>query len=139
MRFKAVIIGLVCVVLSIPSYNVVPSFISSEMNKLTGGSSSPMSYEILSKLGIPPVDTMVTLIQYSFVGLFVAGLGIIAFGIVSKNMPKRTFSKLTIESKAMHSEESKDDVLHVLKERLANGEITSSQYQDIRKVLEDKI
>jgi len=138
VRFRAVIIGIFCVISAVPGYTTLPSFITAEMNKLTGGSSSPMSSQILSTLGIPPIDTIVTLIQYSFVGLFVVGLGFIAFGLVSKGIPKRAFPKLSIESK-LSTEEPTPDVLHVLKERLANGEITSNQYHDIRKVLEDKI
>ncbi len=108
------------------------------MNKLTGGNSlSPMSYQILSSLGIPPIDTMIVLVKYSFIGLIVAGFGIIAFGAVSKNIPKQKAGKLLVESNIQ--EEHQPEVLHLLKERLAKGEITSNQYRDIRNVLEDRI
>lgn len=69
------------------------------MNKLTGGNSlSPMSYQILSSLGIPPIDTIIVLVKYSIIGLIVAGLGIIFFGAVSKNIPNQVVTKLSIES-----------------------------------------
>jgi uncharacterized membrane protein len=142
VRFRTIIIGICFVLFAIPSYIIIPSFITVEMNKLTGGGSlSPMSYQILSSLGIPPIDTIVVLVQYSFVGLMVAGLGIIAFGAIAKNIPKQTAVKMKIESnqRAYEKEDSNLEVLHLLKERLAKGEITSNQYQDLRKVLEDKV
>jgi len=142
MRFKTVIIGIAFVMFAIPSYIVIPPFITDEMNKLTGGNSlSPMGYQILSKLGIPSIDTIVSLTQYTFVGIIVAGLGTIVFGAISKNIPKQTDVKVQIESnQRLHSKENFNlEVLHLLKERLARGEITSSEYQDLKKVLEDKI
>ncbi len=142
MRVKTIITGIACVLFGIPSYIIIPSFITTEMNKLTGGNSlSPMSYQILSSLGIPPIDTIVVLVKYSCIGLIVAGLGIIFFGAISKNIPNQVVTKLSIESnQQVHSgEEPKPEVLHLLKERLAKGEITPKQYQNLKKVLEDKV
>jgi uncharacterized membrane protein len=141
VRLKIIIIGIACVLFGIPGYTIIPSFIITEMDKLTGGNSlSPMSSQILSTLGIPPIDTIALMVKYSFVGLVVAGLGIIFFGAVSKNIPKQVVAKLSIESnQKVHSyEEPKSEVLDLLKERLARGEITSKQYQNLKKVLEDK-
>ena len=141
MRLRTVVIGIFFIIFAIPSYTIVPTFITTEMNKLTGGGTlSPMSYQILSSLGIPPIDTIVVLIKYSFIGLIIAGFGVIAFGMVSKNIPKRMVAKLSLESNQKADDnEPKPEVLYLLKERLAKGEITSRQYQDIRNVLEDKI
>ncbi|MGI0069372.1 MAG: SHOCT domain-containing protein, partial [Nitrosopumilaceae archaeon] len=59
----------------------------------------------------------------------------------SKNMPKQVVAKLSIESnQQVHgNEEPNPEVLHLLKERLAKGEITQNQYQNLKKVLEDKV
>ena len=142
VRFRIIIMGIAFVMFAVPSYIVLPSFITDEMNKLTGGNSlSPMSSAILSKLGIPSIETIVTLTQYSAVGFIVAGLGTIAFGIIAKNIPKQTSIKAQMKSKQrLHeSEDSNPDVLYFLKERLAKGEITSNQYHNIKKTLEDEV
>ncbi len=144
MKSKIVLIGIAIILVAIPSYTIVPSGITHAMTKLTGGdTTSSLNNQIFSQLGIPPIDTIAKFIQYSFIGLIVAGLGITVFGAISKKIPKQPPVRLSIESvqRLEDDKEEKDansKAVHLLQERLAKGEITSSQYQNLLKLLEDK-
>ena len=141
MRIKIVIYGL-CALLAIPSYTIVPSLITTTMSKFSGGNSpSLMASQIFSQLGIPPIDTIIKLIQYSLIGLAVAGLFITVFGVIAKKTPKKSTVTLSINSnQKMQDQESINlRAIHLLQERLAKGEITSTQYMSLKNVLEDKI
>jgi hypothetical protein len=141
VRFKIVMMGILFVFLAIPSYSIVPTLISGMMNKFTGGDSpTPMASQIFSQLGIPPIDTIIKFIQYSLIGLIVAGLLITAVGIMTKKPKEQPAVTLSIDSgqNIQEQENSNLKALHLLQERLAKGEITSSQYMSLKKVLEDK-
>jgi hypothetical protein len=138
MNIVTIMAGIFLVIFSIPSYNVVPSLITMTMNKISGGTVSPMASQIFSQLGIPPVDIITEYIQYGFEGCIVAGIGIVAFGIVQKKRKKISPVKLSVEASQNSQEEDANiKALHLLQERLVKGEITSSQYKDLRKLLED--
>ncbi len=162
VKVQLVITGILFVLLAIPSYNILPSFITSEMNKLSGGKESPMADQILSELHIPPVDTIAKYIKYSCIGFGLAGLGIIAYGAISKRISGMPAVKLSIDA-SQRVQDGVADKLHkdgiinlsidapqrvqddhntnimairLLQERLAKGEITSNQYQILKKMLE---
>lgn len=138
MNIITIVIGIFLVLFAIPSYNLVPTFITTTMNKLTGGNGvSPMASQIFSQLGIPPVDVVTEYIQYSFIGCVFAGIGVIAYGIVQKRT-KRSPVKVSIETNQdLKEEDANAKALQLLQERLAKGDITSSQYKNLRKLLED--
>ena len=142
MRPKIVMIGILFVLLAIPSYNIVPALLTELMNKFTGGgAATPMANQIFAQLGIPPIDTIIKYLQYSLIGLIVAGLFIVVFGMLAKKIQKQPAVTLSIDSgqKMQEQENSNFRALYLLQERLAKGEITSSQYLNLKKVLEDRV
>jgi len=142
---KIVIIGAAFALLAIPAYSVVPHFITRVMNKLTfGNEQSPMASQIFSQLGmppIPPLQEIIAFVQYCCIGLVVAGAGILIFGLASKKTSKPFSVKVSLEPEPdmrLPDEDPNIKAIHLLQERLAKGEITSSQYKNIRKMLEEK-
>ncbi len=145
MRSKLVIIGFAFMLLAIPAYIITPTFITKAMNKFTFGTSgsSEMNRQIFAQLGMPPipdVHAVTAFIQYSLIGVMLAGLGIVIFGTISKKMPKSTPLKIPFEEPQVqdYEDDTHAKAIHLLQERLAKGEITSSQYQNLRKMLEEK-
>ena len=143
MRLGIVITGIVFILFAIPGYEMSPNFITKGMNSFSGGAdstSSPYTSSLLAQMGIPPADEISQLTQYSFVGLAVAGIGALIFGIIVKAVPKQGPVKMGIELNVQKPEkEEKDDrskALRLLKERLAKGEITSSQYANLKDLLD---
>jgi len=144
MRPRLIIIGAIFVLFAIPSYIAVPHLITLEMSKLPWiNSQSDLNNQIFAQLGfppMPPINSIIIFIQYSIIGIIVAGLGIIAFGVISKKAVKQSALNLPIEStQRLQDEEVNPKALHLLQERLAKGEITSSQFQNLKKMIEDKI
>jgi len=142
VRFKIILIGFAIVMFAAPCYYLFPTFATHAMSMFTGGTAaSPMSYQIFAQLGIPPMQTVITLVQYSIIGFIVFGVGAIAFGIISKGQPKKKSYKLKIESTPQKNEKEdlNPEVIHLLKERLAKGEISFNEYDDLKKAVEEKI
>jgi len=123
--------------------------IHSFMSSMTGSSVPGTSgSSILKSMGYPSRTVVIPLIQYSFVGLGAVGIGFIAFGAIAKKIKKQFEMKLVAEEhetvKEIHSEpQSKDEKiqsnlrsLRILQERLAKGEITSNEFQKLKKFLE---
>jgi uncharacterized membrane protein len=140
VKLRIIIIGIIFVLFAIPGYTILPSVITHETNNLTGGNlQSPLTKAMLAQMGIPSIDTIIKLTQYCFVGLAVAGLGIIVLGVLSKKIPKQTPIKVQREPSSEVPDEGNPNELRLLQERLAKGEISSSQYQNLKKLLEDKL
>jgi hypothetical protein len=136
-------IGITFALLAIPAYSMIPPFITKIMNKLPfGNEQSPMASQIFSQLGMPPIPStpdIIAFVQYCCIGLVVAGVGIIIFGILSKKTPKSSPIKVSLEpAQRLQDEDTNLKAINLLQERLAKGEITSSQYQNLRKLLEEK-
>ena len=139
MRKGILAIGIALIIFAIPGYTIGPGFITKEINKLTGGTDTHMASSILSQMGIPPIDEMFKITQYSFVGLGVAGIGAMVVGAVAKK-PKRVFAKpktKSVDNIEYEDMQVKSNPSNTLKERLARGEITSSQYQNLKRLLEE--
>lgn len=155
MRPQEIIVGIMLVLFAIPSYFYFPSFISDEMNKLTETNTpSPMAVQILSTLHIPSTETMVKLTQYSSIATGVAGLGFIAFGAIAKKKARPEVQyealfdliKILKELAAKMSKGTPQGfqgeknvslrAIHLLQERLVQGEITSFQFESLKKLLE---
>lgn len=128
------------IIFAAPGYVISPGLITSEINNLTGGNTDDnLTSSILSQMGIPPINEMVKIIQYSFVGLGLAGIGGIIVGMISK---KSNPQFVTPKTESVHHKEheeikGKSTALNTLQERLAKGEITSSQYQNLKRLLEE--
>ncbi len=97
-----------------------------------------MATGILQQMGIPPMQEMDQMIHYSFGGSAVVGVLVIVFGIFAKKKFPKQFS--SVKNSNHPTEESQDDTsqksIHILKERLARGEITADDFIDLRKLLE---
>ncbi|HET6458496.1 MAG TPA: SHOCT domain-containing protein [Nitrosopumilaceae archaeon] len=165
MRIRTVIIGLVLVLISVPGYLDTPTLMSQMvhymMGTMMGGSTSGSipgagSGSILKQMGYPSRSTVVPLIQYSFVGLALTGLGFMVFGALAKKISSQvTVNLVTGDEKEPEKVEAKkvqeirtssqftDERIHpdnrslrILQERLAKGDITANEYQNLKKLLE---
>lgn len=153
MRIKPLIIGLCLVLISVPGYLDTPALMSqmihSFMSSMTGSSiPGAGSGSILKQMGYPSRTVVIPLIQYSFVGLCAVGIGFVAFGAIAKKVKKQFEMKLVAEEhetvKEIRTEpQPKDEKiqsnlrsLRILQERLAKGEITSNEFQKLKKFLE---
>jgi hypothetical protein len=137
VKILIIVIGSVLIFLAVLGYTIGPSLVTNEIKGMTGGDTdTSMATSILSQMGIPPIDEMVKIAQYSFVGLGVIGIGAIMFGIISKKY-KQQFVVPEVEL-AHHDEmKEKSNAFNILQERLSKGEITSSQYQNLKRHLEE--
>ena len=139
MRKGIIIIGVVLIIFTVPGYTISPDLITKEMNILTGGNADThLTSAMLSQMGIPPIDEMIKVTQYSFMGLGVVGIGCIFMGAFSKkSKPQFITSKMESPYHKEGDDERKRNALNTLQERLAKGEITSIQYQILKKILEE--
>ena len=153
MRIIPLLIGICLVIVSIPGYLDTPALMSqmihSFMSSMTGTSIPGTSGgSMLKQMGYPSRTVVIPLIQYSFVGMGVAGIGFVAFGAMAKKVKKQFEVKLVAEEqktvKEIHTEpQPKDEKLQtnlhslrILQERLAKGEITSNEFQKLKRFLE---
>ncbi|GEM_PF-2511194 len=141
MRSSLLISGIAMVLSAIPSYLILPSMVKNTLDKFSGGSmSNSMNQQIFSQLGFPPLSSFEPAVRYFSIGMLVAGLVVILLGILLKKVPKSVTLKLNLEGEKNSPtfEDANTSAIHLLQERLARGEITSSQYQNLRKIMEEK-
>jgi uncharacterized membrane protein len=152
MRIVLVMIGLCLVLISIPGYldtpNLMSQMIHSFTSSFTGSIPGTSGGSMLHQMGYPSRTVIIPLIQYSFVGLAAVGIGFVGFGSVAKKIPKQVTVKLVTEEaekvKEVHTSPQITDErtqtnlrsLRILQERLAKGEITSSEFQNLKRLLE---
>jgi uncharacterized membrane protein len=145
-------IGLCLVLISIPGYldtpNLMSQMIHSFTSSFTGSIPGTSGGSMLHQMGYPSRTVIIPLIQYSFVGLAAIGIGFAGFGSVAKKIPKQVAVKLVTEEpekvKEVHTSTQITDErtqtnlrsLRILQERLAKGEITSSEFQNLKRLLE---
>ncbi|MHB8601468.1 MAG: SHOCT domain-containing protein [Nitrosotalea sp.] len=140
MKKRILAIGSVLIIFAVLGYTISPGLITKEINNLTGENmDTHMTSSILSQIGIPTIDEMVKVTQYSFVGLGISGIGGIIVGIISKkSKPQFVIPKTESAHQVEHDEiKGKSSALNTLQESLAKGEITSSQYQNLKRLLEE--
>ena len=141
MRPGLIISGIAMVFFAIPCYIILPPLMQDEIDRFNGpGMASSMNRQIFDQLGIPPMDSLIPITKYLFIGMAVAGLGVIGLGSILKTMPKQVTLKVNLdqEPKVQLSDDPKTKAIQLLQERLARGEITSSQYQNLKKLMEEK-
>ena len=165
MRIRPVIIGLILVFIAVPGYLDTPTLMSQMVHYMMGsmmGSSNGSipgagSGSILKQMGYPSRSTVVPLIQYSFVGLLLTGLGFIGFGAIARKITSQvTVNLVTGDAKEQEKAEQVKKVkeihtspqftdermqidnrsLRILQERLAKGEITANEFQNLKRLLE---
>jgi len=139
VRKGIIIIGVILIIFTVPGYTMSPDLITKEMNVLTGGNADThLTSAMLSQMGIPPLDEMIKVTQYSVIGLGIVGIGCIFMGAFSKKSKSQfVTSKMESTYHEENYEERKENALNMLQQRLAKGEITSSQYQNLKRILEE--
>ncbi|HMK32346.1 MAG TPA: SHOCT domain-containing protein [Nitrosopumilaceae archaeon] len=140
MRIKLIIIGCVLITSGISGY-LYPSNIMSKYMDSFGGTpgSSAMASSVLQQLGIPPLQEIDKWIHYSFVGLAVAGVFPVLFGLFAEKKIQKQFSDINTDFNHLTSEPQEVPSLKsidILKERLAKGEITPYDFVHLKKLLE---
>ena len=119
MRLGLVIIGIFLVMVSIPSYYYAPSYLTASVHSFIGSMSggNMNTASMLRQMGYPSLHEVISIFQYSLVGLAVAGLGMSAFGVMAKKTPKfrsvkvvtnEPFGELRIESQLLDSKTKKE-------------------------------
>lgn len=160
MRIGLVMIGACLVIISIPGYLDTPSMMSqmihSFTSSMTGSIPGTTGGSMLHQMGYPSRTVIIPLIQYSFVGLALVGIGFAAFGAVAKKIPKQVTVKLVTEEPDIVKDHTSSEVeethtsskitdestqtnlrsIRILQERLARGEISSSEYQNLKRLME---
>lgn len=149
MKITPLVIGSCIVFVSILGYFDTPSIISQMVHGIirtgTGAShdSSPVTTSsMLRSMGYPPRSIVVPIIQDSFIGLAITGIGMAGFGIMSKGLKKQFHAespgkeqgKTALGEDATRAKEEPSS-LRILQERLARGEITSSEFHRLKRLL----
>lgn len=139
MRKGIIIIGVILIIFTVPGYTMSPDLITKEMNVLTGGNADThLTSAMLSQMGIPPIDEMIKVTQYSVIGLGIVGIGCVFVGAFAKKSKSQFITpKMESTYHEENDEERKENALNTLQQRLAKGEITSSQYQNLKRMLEE--
>jgi uncharacterized membrane protein len=151
MKIILLVVGSCIAFVSILGYFDAPSIISQMVHSIMGvntgstSSSSPITTSsMLHSMGYPSRSVVVPIMQDSFLGLAIVGIGMAGFGTIAKNR-KRQFmtSPVSEEQDKKIQENSKtgempQTSLRILQERLAKGEITSSEFQRMKKLLDDR-
>ena len=140
MRPKVILTGVVVFAMTVIGYEYVPKLVTRAMNKFTGGAGDQhLMRSMMAQMGIPPLETLVPLTQYTMIAIGLIGMGVMVYGMISVSRPK-SISKISQnprKQKLQNSNEMNQETLDMLKESLANGEITYEQYQNILKRIEN--
>ena len=137
--------------ISIPAYLYSPHFLSqavhSFMGPMTSGNSVSTS-NMLRQMGYPPMSQVIPIIQYSTIGMIIAGMGLMLFGSIAKKIARPSKVKpIATQSEEMqeistdpHLSNEKPKAtppsLRILQERLVKGEITPTEFQNLKRFLE---
>ena len=108
----------------------------------------------LLQMGYPSADSITKITQLGFISTAIIGGGFACYGIIAKKRIPKQLSNITLETKfvppTLNSnfipittlESTKHEIVKnnrgfsILKERLARGEITQREFENLRKVLE---
>jgi hypothetical protein len=154
MRTQILVIGAVIFAFSIIGYMVfTPGFTSKMMSSFmpsTAGSGNSQfeTTRMFTQMGFPSFETIDSAMQFSSLGLAIAAVGVMVFGTIAKKkipkkIPAKTESDVTIE-KPVETKEKPQDMtmkenlraIRILQERLAKGEITPKEFEDLKRFLE---
>jgi len=99
MQIALVVVGLMLSILSIPAYYNSPHFLSDAEHKFIGSMSggNMNTASMLRQMGYPSMHQVIPILQYSLIGVGVAGIGLAMFGIVAKKRPKSVPVKLVAD------------------------------------------
>src|SRR5579864_6823964 len=101
MRIVLVITGLCLVFISIPGYLDTPNLITQMIHSFTGSFTGTIpgtsGGSMLHQMGYPSRTVVIPLIQYCFIGLAVAGIGVTVYGAVAKKITGQVTVKVVTE------------------------------------------
>jgi hypothetical protein len=153
MRFFEIVIGIALLVGSIYGYSNSTTLIPEIQNYLTTSMSGffpdivGSQNSILLRMSYPAMKTMIKITQLGFVSIAASALMLLGFGIVAKkktpNIQNIAIQKINENSKPeMVSKNIMNESLHIypnilqiLKERLAKGQITKIEFERLKKLL----
>ncbi|MGI0087209.1 MAG: hypothetical protein ACREBI_04545 [Nitrosotalea sp.] len=99
MRTLPIIGGALLVIISTSSYYYAPHFLSDTVHSfaasMSGGGTNGLS--MLRQMGYPSLHAVISVFQYSLIGLAIVGLGGIGFGLITKKIPKVMTVKVVAE------------------------------------------
>lgn len=134
MRLGLALVGILLVMISVPSYYYAPHYLAvsvhSFVSSMSGGNMNSVS--MLRQMGYPSLHEIMPIFQYSLVGLAVAGLGLTIFGVLAKRMSKSVsvklvtnepFGELRIESKLLGPKTKKGNKSGVGDEKTMAGTV----------------
>jgi len=140
VRLKPIIICVTLIMFSIPGYIYSSHMVSDFMGSMIGHQDPTMAYSILQQLGIPPIPVIDQIIHFSFVGIAVAGIIFGIFGVLLKKKLPKQILNISLEEPSTSAKKTQEDSsqksVHILKERLAKGEITPDDFLNLRKFLD---
>lgn len=141
MKPKVILSGIATFAIAIIGYEYAPKFVTKTMNKFTsGGGDQHIMNSMMAQMGIPPLATLIPLTEFSMISVALIGVGIIIYGMISRKKKESNFTKFTknkTRQKLQDADEMSQDTIDMLKDSLANGEITYEQYQNLRKRVEN--
>ena len=152
VRKQEILIGLALLVTSIYGYyhasQLVGVFENQMLNSMSGVLSSPspddQKFSVV-KNGYPSAETLTKVAQYGFIAFSLISIGIIVFGVIAKKkMPSQFVANTSIEVKNKEFASTKSEEvdraningIRILKDRLAKGDITESEFKNLRKFFE---
>ena len=156
MRTEILVIGAFIFVVSIIGYmTLVPGFTEKMMSSFlpSGGTNSVNSLQtvgLLRQMGIPPFEDVDNYMHLGSLGGAFAGMGTMVIGVlVRKKVSKKTPVKKEeedetteepIEALETYPERTLKETprsIHILQERLARGDITPKEYEDLKRFIEN--
>jgi uncharacterized membrane protein len=153
MKLSELVIGFVLLVGSVYGYSNSTTLVPEIQNYLT--TSMPGFFpdivgsqnSMLLRMSYPAMKTMIKVTQLGFVGIAASALMLLGYGIVAKKKTSQiqniAIQKINENSKPeMVSRYRMNDSLHtypnilqILKERLAKGQITKTEFERLKKLL----
>ncbi len=154
MRLSEVVIGIVLLVGSVYGYSNSPNLIPEIQNYLAisvpgffPDIAGSQQNSMLLRMSYPVMKTMIKVTQLGFIGIAVSSLVLLGYGIVAKkktskiqniaiqeineNSKPEMVSKYRI-NKSLHTYPY---ILQILKEQLAKGQITKTEFERLTKLL----
>ncbi|MDE1762830.1 MAG: hypothetical protein KGH88_01115 [Thaumarchaeota archaeon] len=143
MRLWWTIGGTILVIFSIISYFYAPSFLSqtahSFVASITGGNSLS-SVTMLHQMGYPHLSVIISASQYLLIGLTLAGIGFVGFGLVAKKVSKPVILKVVADQSSDESGSHQKNTEMKNTETVQDGkQVSSEMVKDVLTKLETQL